>query len=108
MGDVPGAISDVEEVVARLRDSLYAAVGFAVLGVQQAQVQRRALQKELARVAGDVDERLDPVLDDVEARLSDDLRPLMARARSAARDMQRALLGQSGPASGVAGPPPRR
>ena len=102
MDDVPGGVngpaSGMDDVVARLRDSLYTAVGFAVLGVQQAQVRRRDLQKDLARLAVDVDERLDPVLDDVEARLPDDLRPLLAQARSAARDVQRSLLG----------PPPRR
>ncbi len=110
MDDVPGGgdwpVGGMDEVVARLRDSLFTAVGFAVLGVQQAQVQRRLLQKELARLAVEVDERLDPVLDGVEARLPDDIRPLLAQVRSAARDMQRSLLGPSGRGSGAAGPPP--
>ncbi len=86
-----------DDVAARLRDSLYTAVGFGVLGIQRAQVRRRELQQELARIAVEVDERVDPVLDDVQARLPDDLRPLLAQARSAARSMQRSLLG----------PPPR-
>lgn len=80
-----------------LRDSLYTAVGFAVLGFQQAQVQRRQLQKELARLAVEVDEKVEPVLDDLEAKLSDDLRPLLVSARSAARSARDSLLG----------PPPR-
>ncbi|HEX2047766.1 MAG TPA: hypothetical protein VHF27_08380 [Acidimicrobiales bacterium] len=75
-----------DDLAARLRDSLYTAVGFGVLGFQQAQVRRRELQKELAKL----DEKVDPVLDDLEARLPEDLRPLVAPARSAAH----ALLGK--------------
>jgi hypothetical protein len=77
-----------------LRDALYTTVGLGVLGIQQAQVRRRELQRELGRLAAEVEERVDPVLDDVEARLSDDLRPLVSQARSAARDLQRSLLGR--------------
>ncbi len=69
-----------------LRDSLYTAVGFGVLGLQQAQLRRRELQKELAKL----DDKVDPVLDDLEARLPEDLRPLVGPARSAAH----ALLGR--------------
>ena len=74
-----------DDVAARLRESLYTAVGFGVLGLQQAQLRRRELQKELAKL----DQKVDPVLDDLEARLPEDLRPLVATARSAAH----ALLG---------------
>lgn len=88
----------MDDATTRLRDSLYTAVGFGVLGFQQVQLRRRELQKELARLAVEVDEMLDPVLDDVEATLPDDLRSLVASARTVARDVQRSLLG----------PPPRR
>jgi hypothetical protein len=81
-----------------LRESLYTAVGLGILGFQQAQVGRRRLQKELSRLAADIDDRVDPVLDDVEARLSDEVRPLVVQARSALRTVERSLLG----------PPPRR
>jgi hypothetical protein len=84
----------MEEVATRLRESLFTAVGFGVLGFQQAQVRRRQLQKDLARLAVEVDERLDPVLDDLEARVSDDVRPLVAQARSALRTAQQSLLGR--------------
>jgi len=90
MDDGPGT----PDVVGWLRDGLYTTVGLAVLGVQQAQVHRRDLQRELARFAIEVQERVDPLLDDIEARLPDDLRPLLAGARSAARDVQRSLLGR--------------
>jgi hypothetical protein len=76
-----------EDVAARLKDSLYTAVGFGVLGLQQAQLRRRDLQKELAKLAGEVDGKVDPVLDDLEPRLPDDLRPLVASARSAAHSL---------------------
>jgi hypothetical protein len=81
-----------------LRESLYTAVGLGILGFQQAQVRRRRLQKDLSRLAADIDDRVDPVLDDVEARLSDEVRPLVVQARSALRTVERSLLG----------PPPRR
>jgi C4-dicarboxylate-specific signal transduction histidine kinase len=85
--------SGTDDAAARLRESLYTAVGFGVLGFQQAQVRRRQLQRELSRLAAEVDERVDPVLDDLEARLSDEVRPLVAQARSAVRTAQRTLLG---------------
>lgn len=87
----------MDETPTGLRDSLYTAVGFGVLGFQQAQLRRRELQRRLARLAVEVDEKVDPVLDDIEARLPDDLRPLLVSARSAARRARRSLLG----------PPPR-
>jgi hypothetical protein len=90
--------SGIDDAAARLRESLYTAVGFGVLGFQQAQVRRRQVQRELSRLAAEMDERVDPVLDDIEARLSDEVRPLVAQARSAVRSAQRTLLG----------PPPRK
>jgi hypothetical protein len=75
----------MDDPAARLRDTLYTAVGFGVLGIQQAQLRRRQLQKDLARLAAEVE----PVLDDVEAKLPDDLRPLLVQVRTTAR----ALLG---------------
>lgn len=87
----------MDDVGDRLRDSLYTAVGFGVLGFQQAQVRRRQLQKELARLAVEVDEKVVPVLDDLEAKLSDDLRPLVVSARSAARSARDSLFGPPSP-----------
>ncbi len=75
------------------RETLFTVVGFGVLGVQQAQVRRRDLQRELAKLAVEVDEMLDPLLDDVEARLPEDLRLVVAQGRSAARSLRRSLLG---------------
>jgi len=77
------------------RETLYTVVGFGVLGVQQAQVRRRDLQRGLARLAVEMDEKLDPLLDDVEAQLPEDLRAVVAQGRSAARSLQRSLLGTS-------------
>jgi len=77
-----------------LRDSLYTAVGFGVLGLQQVQLRRRELQRDLARLAADVDEKVEPVLDDMVARLPEDLRPLAASVRSAALNARRSLLGE--------------
>ena len=84
----------MDDAASRLRDSLYTAVGFGILGVQQAQLRRRELQRELARLADDVEEKVGPVLDDLEARLPDDVRSLVAQVRSAALAAQRSLFGE--------------
>jgi hypothetical protein len=84
----------MDDAATGLRDSLYTAVGFAVLGVQQAQLRRRELQRELARLAVEVDGKVDPVLDDLVAKLPDDLRPLATQVRAAAASARRSLLGE--------------
>lgn len=81
-----------DEAVVRLREAVYTVVGFGVLGLQQAQVQRRRLQRELTRLAVELDERVEPTLDGIEAELSDELRPLLVHARSAARSVRSAVL----------------
>ena len=85
----------MDDATTGLRDSLYTAVGFAVLGFQQAQLRRRELQRELARLAVEVDGKIDPVLDDLVAKLPDDLRPLANQVREAAVSARRSLLGES-------------
>jgi hypothetical protein len=78
-----------------LKDALYTAVGFGVLGFQQVQLRRRELQKDLARLAADLDGKIDPVLDDLVAKLPEDLQPLVTQARAAAVAARRTLLGQT-------------
>ena len=84
----------MDDAATGLRESLYTAVGFAVLGIQQAQLRRRELQRELARLAVEVDGKVEPMLDDLVARLPEDLRPLAAQARAAAVSARRSLLGE--------------
>jgi hypothetical protein len=84
----------MDDAASRLRDSLYTAVGFGVLGFQQFQLRRRDLQRDLAKLAAEVDERFDPVLDDLVARLPEDIRPVATQARAAAVSVRRTLLGQ--------------
>jgi hypothetical protein len=85
----------MDDADAGLRDALYTAVGFGILGVQQVQLRRRELQKELGRLADEVDGKMEPVLDDLVARLPEDLRPLADQARAAATSARRVLLGKS-------------
>jgi hypothetical protein len=85
----------MDDAATRLRDSLYTAVGFGVLGFQQLQLRRRDLQRDLAKLAAEVDEKVDPVLDDLVARLPEDIRPVAVQARAAAVSVRRTLLGQS-------------
>jgi len=86
----------MDDQATTLRDSLYTAVGFGVLGFQQAQLRRRELQRELSRLAAEVDEKVEPVLDDLVARLPEDLRPLADGVRSAAVEARRSLFGERG------------
>ena len=110
----------VDDVTKTVRDAAYTAVGFGVLGFQQAQVRRRALGKQLeeqrpeieAQVAAarsrlgdlarDLDERLDPVmvslgqraeplLDGIHSRLPEPARDVWAQVRKAARDTHEQL-----------------
>ena len=84
----------MDDADAGLRDALYTAVGLGILGIQQVQVRRRQLQKDLARLADEMDPKVEPVLDDLVAKLPDDLRPLATQARAAALSARRVLLGQ--------------
>lgn len=85
----------MDDADAGLRDALYTAVGFGILGIQQAQLRRRELQKELARLAVEVDGKVEPVLDDLVAKLPEDIQPLANQARLAALGARRVLLGRS-------------
>lgn len=84
----------MDDAATRLRDSLYTAVGFGVLGFQQLQLRRRDLQRELAKLAVEVDEKVDPVLDDLVAKLPDDVRPVAVQARAAVLSARKSLLGR--------------
>lgn len=93
------------------KDAAYVAVGLGVLGVQRAQVRRRELQKALegpinglrphlkqarvglGRLTRELDDRIDPVVTEVdtrlgaaEERLGYPARELLAQARLQARD----------------------
>jgi hypothetical protein len=89
-----GFLEAMDDADAGIRDALYTAIGFGVLGIQQAQLRRRELQKELARLAVEVDGKVEPVLDDLVAKLPEDLRPLATQARAAALSARRVILGQ--------------
>lgn len=61
-----------------VEDAAYASVGFAVLAVQQAQVRRRELERQLAALAETVDDRSA----DLEERLPEAVGTLLAAARA--------------------------
>lgn len=87
-----GVAGPIDSLPPPLKDAFYTAVGFGVLGFQQLQVQRRDLRKQLRRAAGRVEERVDPLLDDLEARLPDAPRIVVKQARMAAKTVQHAIL----------------
>ena len=87
-----------------LKDAAYVAIGFGVLTVQRAQVRRRELEKRLgaqsqelktqvARFATDIEERVDPALDDVQGMLPKPAQDLFRQARSVAKDVRVRLAG---------------
>lgn len=88
-GAVAGPIDSLPPPV---KDAFYTAVGFGVLGFQQLMVQRRDLHAQLRRVAGRVEERVDPVLDDLEARLPEASRGVVKQARQAAKAVHHVML----------------
>jgi hypothetical protein len=85
-------VQPIDALPNSVKDAFYTAVGFGVLGVQRLQVQRRDLRKRLRRVAGQVEERVDPVLDDLEARLPTAPRVVVEQARVMAKGMRHSLL----------------
>lgn len=87
---------------ATLKDAGYVVVGFAVLALQRAQVRRREMEKamkvqpsavrdEVLRLATELEERLDPALDELEVRLPPPAQDLFRQARSAAREVRARL-----------------
>jgi hypothetical protein len=87
-----------------LRDAAYVAVGFGLLAFQRAQVRRRALERALeaqggaaldqvSRLATELEERVEPALDELEGRLPPPAQDLLRTARSAAREARGRLAG---------------
>lgn len=93
------------DVTKPVKDALYVAVGLGVIGIQRAQVQRRELRKQLEnqldtttgqlqRLTRQVEGVVDPMLDQLTARLPERSRGLVTQARSAAKEAQGQLLGR--------------
>ncbi len=110
----------VDDVTKTVKEAAYVAVGFGVLGFQEAQVRRRALTRQLqdqrpdleaqlaetrsqlAELARQVEQRLEPamvdlsqraepVLDGIESRLPEQARGVWTQMRKAAKDTQEQL-----------------
>jgi len=91
-----------DDVLGRVRDAGYTAVGFGVLAVQRLQVQRRQLTKELGRKVGgraalgrvvrQAEKVVDPLLDGVERRLPKPASTYFHQARAVGRIVERTLL----------------
>ncbi len=107
--------SPVSDLTRSLSDAAYVAVGFGVIAFQKAQVRRRELEKQLAgsseqfrdqlvQVVGEVEDRIEPLVDALETslelleeRLPEPAREVVKSARTTAReatDQLRALLGE--------------
>jgi DNA topoisomerase IB len=101
------------DVTKTLRDAAYVTIGLGVLGFQRAQVRRVELQKQVLeqvevtraqveQLTKTLQDRLDPVLDQVEERLPDQAGELVKQARATAKDVQgqvKALVARVVPAA---------
>jgi paraquat-inducible protein B len=93
------------DVTKTLKDAAYVVVGFGVLSFQKAQVRRRELQEQLdaqrqqlVKLATDIEQRFQPVVDEIEGRLDEletrlpeQARGLVHQARTLAKDAQQQL-----------------
>lgn len=98
------AEATVTDITKTLKDAAYVAVGFGVIAFQKTQVRRRELEKQfgvsteqfreqLVKVAGEVEERIEPVveavessLDQLEERLPEQAREVFKQARTTAKE----------------------
>ena len=89
-----------------LKDAAYVTVGLGVLAVQKAQVGRRELTsrveaqlnetgEQVQKIARLVENRVQPVLGQLEAALPETAKDLVKQARDAAREAQAQLLGRT-------------
>ena len=97
------------DVTKTIKDAAYVAIGFGVITFQRAQVRRRELEKQfetqaaevraqLAKVADEVEERIEPLvgavessLDQFEERLPEQARDVLKSARTAAKEAGEAV-----------------
>jgi hypothetical protein len=81
-----------------LKDTAYVTVGFGVLTFQKAQVRRQELRKQLQtqisesrtqaqKLAKDIGQRIDPVMDEVEGRLPEQARSVVQQARASLKSV---------------------
>lgn len=95
-------MAQFDSILGVAKQGLTTSVGIAVLVVQQAQVQRRALGKAapqlmsevgdrvkmLGEKLADIDERSDDIFDDVEQRLPEGMRPAAREVHAVLREVR--------------------
>ena len=98
------AEATISDLTKTLQDAAYVAVGFGVIAFQKAQVRRReleqqlnlsgdSLREQLTKVAAEAEERIEPVveaveasLDQLEERLPESARVVFQQVRTTAKD----------------------
>jgi hypothetical protein len=78
-------MSDVNKT---LKDAVYVALGFGVLGFQKAQVRRRELVKTIDQTLQPVRQQIDGRLDEFEDKLPVQAKDLVKRARTLTKDTE--------------------
>src|SRR5207248_6894051 len=95
------------DVTKTVKDAAYVTVGLGVLAFQKAQVGRRELTKQVEtqlngtgeqvqRLARRVEQRIQPVLDQLEEAVPSGAKDLVNQAKTAAREVQEQVLGRNG------------
>jgi ElaB/YqjD/DUF883 family membrane-anchored ribosome-binding protein len=94
------------DVTKTVKDAAYVTVGLGVLAFQKAQVGRRELTKQVEtqlsgtgeqvqRFASQLEQRIKPVLDQIEGSVPASAKDLVKQARTAAREVQEQVLGRT-------------
>jgi hypothetical protein len=94
------------DVTKTVKDAAYVTVGLGVLAFQKAQVGRRELTKQVETqlsgtgeqvrgFASQLEQRIKPVLDQLEGSVPATAKDLVKQARTAAKDVQGQLLGRT-------------
>ena len=88
---------EFRQIARTAEDAAYVTIGFGVLAIQKAQVRRREVQKQLedqrgqlteqiTKLAKDLEERFEPVVEGLESRLPESAKVAIQEARKAAKD----------------------
>jgi hypothetical protein len=80
---------DFGKVARSLESPAYVAVGFGVLGFQRAQVRRREVQRQVARLATTVSQMVGEASNDVAERLPREVKDLVTAATDLSQDLPR-------------------
>ena len=104
---------EIRDVARVAEDAAYVTIGFGVLAFQKAQVRRREIAQQLdeqrqqlgvqvTKLAQEIEERFEPVVDGVEDLLPGPAKQALQQARKAAKDAQAQFRSRTTPTPAAA------